>query len=362
MATEKNINNSIYTDYLKENPATNKNKFNINLLQYPSDLGSNELRHHIQFQINVRGKSQFNKNNRLYEVRRDSNSANLTPDELAETTETAMQGAAAVIAYGLTKNIFNLIDGSGSKSTLSSKLTALGAAAGTLPVTKDVISAHKLLKPDTTYRISDAINLYVDGPPTVSYGMNYANKELGTLAGLMSKNITNTIKTEGATSEAAAAFGAALAKLPGMFGATDVQAVLSASSKTALNPFKEVLFESVDFRTFAFSFRFMPKSKAESETVKKIINLFKFHMHPELSDGKLFFIYPSEFIISYHYNGSENSYIHSLAPCVLEKCDISYGGEQYSTFIDGNPTEVTMRLVFRETEILTKNMMSKDNF
>jgi hypothetical protein len=363
MATDKNINNKIWTDYLRENPATDKDKYSINLLQYPSNLGSNELKHHIQFQINVRGKSQFNKNNRTFEVKRDSQSANLTNDELAETAETSAQAAGAAIAYGLSKKIFKAITSSGSESgdTLAT-LASVGIAAGTIPVIKDAISAHKLLKPDTTFRITDAIHLYVDGPPTVSYGMNYANKELGTLAGILSKSVVNTLKTEGSSSEVAAAFGAAMAKLPGMFGATDVQSVLSVSSKTALNPFKEVLFESVDFRSFAFRYRFMPKSKKESEDVKKIINLFKFHQHPELSDGKLFFIYPSEFVITYFFEGSENTYFHKFAPCVLEKMEVSYGGEQFSTFVDGNPTEITMSLIFRETEILTKNMLAKDHY
>lgn len=363
MATEDKINNSLYSDYLKENPVRKDDKFKINLLQYPSNLGSDELLHYVHFQINVRGKSQFNKNNRLFEVRRKFDSANLTNDELAESTQTSAQIAGGALTYAIAKNIFGIFDKTGSKSgDLIKMFTAAGITAGSLPVIKDAISAHKLLKPDTSYRISDAISLYVDGPPTVSYSMNYSNKELGTLAGILSKSVINTLGAEGSASETAAAFGAALAKLPGAFGATDVQAVLSASSKTSLNPFKEVIFESVDFRSFAFSYRFMPRSKQESESVKKIINLFKFHMHPEMSSGKLFFIYPSEFIISYHYAGKENTYFHTFAPCVLEKCEVSYGGEGFSTFIDGNPVEITMRLIFRETEILTKQMLQEKNY
>lgn len=364
MATEDKINNSLYTDYLKENPINKTtDKYKINLLQYPANLGSDELLHHIQFQINVRGKSQFNKHNRTFEVKRRSSSANMTPEEISESAQTSAQIAGGALTYAIASKIFKVIDKTGSKSSDTFKtLASLGIAAGSLPLIKDAVSAHKLLKPDTTYRISDAINLYVDGPPTVSYSMNYANKELGTLAGILSKSVVNTIRTEGAASETAAAFGAAMAKLPGAFGSTDVQSVLSASSKTSLNPFKEVIFESVDFRSFAFRYRFMPRSKQESETVKKIINLFKFHQHPELSDGKLFFLYPSEFEISYHYNGADNNYVHKIAPCVLEKVEISYGGEQFSTFIDGNPTEVTMSLVFRETEIITKNMMKEGNY
>ena len=39
----------------------------------------------------------------------------------------------------------------------------------------------------------------------------------------------------------------------------------------------------------------MPKSQQETEKIRAIINQFKKHMHPEISSGKLFYIYPSEF-------------------------------------------------------------------
>jgi hypothetical protein len=37
--------------------------------------------------------------------------------------------------------------------------------------------------------------------------------------------------------------------------------------------------------------------------------------------------------------------------------EVSYGGEQFSSFRDGQPTEVNMSLVFKETEILTKELI-----
>ena len=39
--------------------------------------------------------------------------------------------------------------------------------------------------------------------------------------------------------------------------------------------------------------------------------------------------------------------------------DVTYGGEQFSSFRDGRPTEVNMSLVFRETEILTRESIEK---
>lgn len=343
-----------------------QSKFEINVLKYPSDLGSSDLQHYIEFGINVRGKSEFNKDKRLFEVRKNPESANLSDDQIATVATTAGGVAAGVVAGGITKTILGKFGKTGAvqgnKTALGSTkaadtLISAGVGVGVGLATGAAISANKLLKPDTSYRISDVIALYVDGPPTVKYGMNYANKELGTLAGIVSGGLVESLGALNPLGEQGAAAFAAFAKLPGAFGTVDVQSALSASSKTSLNPFKEVIFESVDFRSFAFKYKFLPKNKQESEAVRNIIKLFKFHMHPEMSAGKLFFIYPSEFQITYYFGNSQNTYFHKFSPCALESMEVSYGGEQFSSFADGNPSEVNMTLTFRELDILTKKMI-----
>lgn len=358
MPVKQTITESLYEEHTNKNTTKiKKDKFKINILQYPSNLGDEELKHYIEFQITVRGKSKFNKDKRLFEVKKNTDSANLTEEELAGTARSSATIASSAISYGLSNKIFGLFDKTGVVSKVVKQGGSIlgGIAGGSFGY--NAVSANKLLKPDTSYRISDVIALYVDGPPTVGYSMNYANKELGTLAGVLSKSVFNTSELLKGSSETASAVGTALAKLPGILGATDVQAVLNASTKTALNPFKEVIFESVDFRSFSFRYKFMPKSRQEVDEVERIIKMFKFHQHPELSDGKLFFIYPSEFNIKYYFGDKRNTYFHKFAPCVLEKMDISYGGEQFSTFHDGKPTEINVNLIFRENEILTKDLI-----
>ena len=334
-----------------------KNKFKVDITQYPSDLQTaDNLQHYVLFNINVRGKSKFNEKKVLFETKRDPNSANLSADQLASpairgTTYAAAGAAAGVAVTALASGAAGAFGKTGATAKVVSKVAgvASGVAVGTAMATSDI------LKKDTTYRISDAIALYVDGPPTVKYSMNYANKELGTLLGVLSGSVFDGQGS--AVGETGAALGASLAKLPGAFGAADVSSALSASSGTALNPFRETVFESVDFRSFAFKYKFFPKNKKESDDVYKIINTFKFHMHPEMSSGKLFFIYPSEFNVTYYFGDAENGYFHKFATCVLENMDVSYGGEQFSSFKDGSPTEINMSLTFRELEILTKNMI-----
>lgn len=342
--------------------------FNIEPVQYPSDLGGEDLKHWVQFTINVRGKSlapdtlsgggRLGNERILDEVRRDSDSANLTTEQLSSASFNlpVVAGVAAGVAGGnfLSKNV-DKIKSSGSISAIGKAVVAGAAGVAGGAAAAALIKFSDQLKPDTSFKISDAIALYVDGPPTVRYAAQYSNKDLGTIAGLAAGGLDAVVSAEGIS-----ALAMQFAKLPGALG-VNVPDVISAAGKVSLNPFKEVIFEAVDFRAFNFRYRFFPKSKQEADNVEKIIKLFKFHMHPDLSSNKLFFIYPSEFEIAYYFENKQNTYFHKLKPCVLESMDISYGGEQFSSFRDGIPTEVNMTLTFRETEILTKKQI-RDGF
>lgn len=361
------------------------NKYGINYLKYPLDLNGStaEFKHWISFKINVRGKSTIRLPNEFIssEVKRDPDSAQLSEDQLgaASTTALAVAGAVAATAGGsIVKDFANKYftktpktgagGGSDPEATEIRGLTAkqlgglavAGAAAGYFA------SGLDFLKPDTSFRISDAIALYVSEPPAVKYNAQYNNRDLGTLAGMVGAmagggSATGSISSD--LGEGGAALALKFAQLPQMFGASTAD-IVGASAKVALNPFKEVLFESVDFRAFSFRYKFMPRSKKEAEEVFNIIEKFKFHMHPELSANKLFYIYPSEFQITYHFINTDNNkdgggYFHKFKPCVLESMEVNYGGEQFSSFVDGKPTEINLSLVFRETEILTKQQIAQ---
>jgi len=364
MALAEDINQRSYNEQTNPGPARKDNKYNINLLRYPSDLGTNDLQHFITFKINIRGKSKFDQDKVIGQVTRDPDSANFTNDQLATSATTVTQIGAGVLGFGIAKNLLSKYVKTGSTGSSVAKNvgrsivdTGVAGAAGlaTGVIAGEVLNANQLLKPDTTNRISDVISLYVDGPPTVRYNMNYAMKELGTLAGIAAGGVSGVSSISNPMSEQAAAVASQFAALPGALGSTDLKSLISASSKTALNPFKEVLFESVDFRTFQFRYRFFPKSRQESDTVFDIIKKFKFHMHPEMSKDKLFFIYPAEFVIEYNYFDGPNSYFHKLKPCALENMEVTYGGqESFSSFKDGHPTEINMSLTFKELEIITK--------
>jgi len=349
-----------------------QNKFNVKISQYPSDLqAAPNLKHYILFNINIRGKSKFNQEKTQFEVKRNPDAAGLTREQMSSPsirtlTEGAAGAAAGVAVSSLFKGAASVFGLSGGKNLTPVAAASRQATVNVVSNTAGIVAGglvaggldkSEILKADTTFRISDAIALYVDGPPTVKYSMNYVNKELGTLLGALSGGVGENLMN--LAGESGSALGASLAKLPGAFGAADVSSALSVSSGTALNPFRETVFESVDFRSFAFKYKFYPKNKTESDAVYKIINTFKFHMHPEMSDGKLFFIYPSEFNITYYFGNEKNPYFHKFTTCVLESMDVTYGGEQFSSFRDGSPTEINMSLTFRELEVLTKSMINQ---
>ena len=126
----------------------------------------------------------------------------------------------------------------------------------------------------------------------------------------------------------------------------------------ALNPRMELAFQSVPFRNFQFEFDFAPKNKKEVESVNKIMQLFKFHMLPDVSNER-YMITPSEFQITYYYRDKVNDYMPKISRCVLTDMTLDYAPEGvYHTFkadeIGAMPIITKMTLSFTETEIMTK--------
>ena len=133
-----------------------------------------------------------------------------------------------------------------------------------------------------------------------------------------------------------------------------------------LNPYIEVAFSGTGMRTFDYTFKFAPKSRAETDEVQAIINLFRFHMLPEMKGtSSRYLTLPSTFDIHYMWQSGvtaakENSFYNKIATCVLTNVDVNYtpNGEVQS-FGDGAPTETSMRLSFKETEMMTKQHVNE---
>jgi len=241
------------------------------------------------------------------------------------------------------------------------------------PGGNDVLGVGSLY--NSTRRISDSVSMYlpanIEDITTAAYsdsatgivGFLAASGELGKVTdrASMAKLIGGTIKGLGMdiTAKAVGAVG-------DLFGAQGTeQLIKKAFGGNADNPYMEVLFDAMQLRTFTYNFQFAPRSEEEAIEVQKIIQLFRFHMAPELRPGANRYLgLPSQFDIHYMYLtkegvASENNFYNKIATCVLQDCKINYAPDGVKSFADGGPVQTTMALTFKETELLTKDKIAK---
>ena len=231
----------------------------------------------------------------------------------------------------------------------------------------------------TTTRITDSIALYLPGQVTDSTAVTYEDlqtglvgKFLGDAAGLATSYANSDFEAVG--SQAASGLKAFIFEAGRRLLATAAEGLLGAEGAVqgvnklfgqADNPFVEVLFSNVNIRTFTYNFNFAPRNEAETDEIQQIIQLFRFHMVPELqSVNGRYLTLPSTFDIHYMYkanngNSYENDYYTRLSTCVLKGCDVNYTPTGVKSFGDGAPTKITMTLVFSETEALTKEKVAQ---
>ena len=232
---------------------------------------------------------------------------------------------------------------------------------------------------NTTTRVSDSIAIYL--PPnvqdTTSAGYNdmqtgmvgYAlTGGMGVLGDIGSRDI------EAAARKLAGGLGTFLREAGTKLAAGVVESITESEGAVqgfnrlfgqANNPYLEVLFDSMALRTFTYNFTFAPRNQAETDEAQRIIQVFRFHMAPEVQGGQSRFLtLPSEFDIHYMYQSksgvaSENDYYNKIGTCVLQNCDVNYTPGAVKSFKDGAPTKITMSLTFKETDALTKDRIAE---
>ena len=128
-----------------------------------------------------------------------------------------------------------------------------------------------------------------------------------------------------------------------------------------LNPNTRSLFKSVALREFAFQFKFIAKSFAEAEEVKKIIHFFRKEIYPEdinISVGgnevSVGYKFPKKFQITALYDGKPVA--SKIKPCFLRDVSVVYNPTNQTMHGGDNPhfTEIDMSLAFTETTTLSR--------
>ena len=222
-----------------------------------------------------------------------------------------------------------------------------------------------------TRRLDSVITMFMPADVKVSYKANYTDTSIGSLTQAASQIIGEYVnqgsvsgdtiqKNAGDVFKAVGIDGIInlLSNVPSLGGAREA---LEMGMGAIVADRMEMAFKGIDKRKFSYTFKMLPRSEKEANEVKRIIDMFKFHMLPEMLDrntrGRLM-SYPSTFDIKYMYMGNDNTYLNKVSECYLESMDVDYGGDRYKTH-EGNangapPIETTITLQFGEIELITR--------
>jgi len=304
-----------------------RNPLGFSTVQYPLDLGSNELGHYIIFYME----------------------------------KISMTSAYEDASYS------NELSGSPHAGTDSDKSTTLQARKK--GATKLFADGEVNSKLPSSVNTSAAISIYMPPGLKATYGQNYESEATNlsgdVLAGIdQARSAEDSAgKIEGILSGVVGG-GARYAKTMigdaiSIAGAGDPVRLAMKRTGLAMNPREEQFYNAPEFRTFEYVFDFWPRSKEEVKVVHDIIFLFKYHSAPELSTegaGAMFHI-PNKFSIQYMHNSEENTYLNKIAGCYLKNVAVDYGPEgQNSFFGDGGaPVHTKLSLSFVEDTYITKD-------
>ena len=261
------------------------------------------------------------------------------------------------------KYIFNP---DGAVKTAALKLGAYNASPQAKKNKKKEINTRPQDKfPKTHSRLSQSIILYTPEVNKFSYSAEYENAEIGALGGLFANGRDGDsfmgILEAGGSMLQNLLSGAMEMLSPGIKG------LITRSTGSSVNPNMELAFKSVPFREFTFPFTFAPKNKKELEQVHKIIQAFKFHMAPGMSDGQGYFITPSQFEMKYMYKKGENGYIPKISKCVLKNMTVDYSPNGKFTTLKADetgasPQIIKIDLAFTEMAIITKENLYNGDY
>jgi len=324
--------------------------------QFPKDVFENQqLGHYMVFYVNVQDRSKYSYDDQKFVPQHDYD----------EPTGLQSKSARLRIKRNKTTGSYS------SKSSGEELLSESNRNSGTL---QGLGSVRK-----TTTRIKDSIALYLPANVADTTSATYEDSPTGMLGvaaadiirfggatGIKDFESMGNIAGKAASEIAQEAFkrlGGALVE--GLTGAEGAIPLANKIFGRADNPFVEVFFNSMNVRTFTYNFNFAPRNEEETQEIQQIIQLFRFHMAPELQGtNSRYLTLPSEFDIHYMYkandgNSYENDYYNRIGTCVLENVSTNYTPNGVKSFADGAPTAIKMDLTFRETEVLTKEKINE---
>ena len=305
------------------------------VLTFPEDLGSTDQGHFIMFFIN--------------------------------------EQANANVEFGSSKKISRYSfdeDGGSTRIPISGEVSAIKQNE----INEQMGQTTNSVKRAPTVRLTKSIAMYMPAQVSVSQDLQYEDTDIGALAGIINTVGTDFNRTgsfeqtfsslvdKGLIQDAASkALQTSLdAVAPGAKASVEIEAGKVISNRM------EMVFKGLGKRGFSFQFTLMPKSENEANIAKAIVDNFRFYSAPsfegDVSSSRTFVV-PATFDIEYRINqGIKNSYLNRISTCVLEKVDVSYGGERVAFFrpnAEGAPpVQTSITLNFKELEVITRERIA----
>ena len=349
----------------------NKTKYTTKNLTYPLDIDDpSGSGHYIIFRINVQSKGKLEINEAKTSVKKfeEDLKAELNIELKQKQEDYKKRGNTEIATLTQRKRTQIREDLLKEQGIVDFDKTKAKADSGTSG-RKDSSSIQ--LQNPTTRRISTAIALYMPQQITTSYQAKYSEDTIGIVAetvggailsGMSGSGFKGVMGVLGAGAEEGInqflQKGAELA-------APGAQAMMAIHQGKVITPKLELMFKGVGRRSFSYEFNFIPKSEKEAIEVEKIVKEFKFQMSADFdgggAQGQRRMTIPSNFDIEYMYKGQGNKHLHKISTCVLEKMDVTYGGDKFVAYAGGRPQSTKISLSFSEMEIITKKRI-EDNY
>ena len=372
---------------------TEDKKYARNTYRYPSDLGSSDKAHYMVININEQRLTSFSgegTGDTPQAIKNNINNGSFaagTSYQLANLGNVVNQAGNFVGNSPLASSVGGIVkQGLDKASQIGTTIQAgvdiiRGGVDGFSGLGKQVTQRLQNGSIRAEKRITDTVALYM--PDTLAFTEAQTFEELrpgGTLAaGVLSAGksaIDSILQGQNAGAIAKEVVGqvspfilSGLAKQAGGI----FQVAFSQAFGVVQNPMLELIYSSPSLRTFRFDFQFYPRDEKEAKEVQNIIQRLRFHQAPEVAQGGtngFFLVPPSEFDISFYYNGRVNPNIPKISTCVLTSMDVDYApggfssyeipGENASVGGTGMPVSIRLSLQFKETEIMTKSSIRTD--
>lgn len=207
--------------------------------------------------------------------------------------------------------------------------------------------------------IIDQVHLYMPEqfgqPNTVSWDVFPAGQSVVNAMGGGARSIADFLSSAPGMKYLGLAGSAAQQLASG--AASDLMNFGELASGKMLNPYLTQLFRGVDFRNFQFTFRFVPFTEKDCDTILSIVNTFRKWSLPEGPKGgsSVYLHYPGEVEIEYIFNGERNRFIHKFKRSIITSIDVDYTGAGMWTMMrNGFPTETVMNISFAEIQIVVR--------